>query len=140
MNFIETGCVNCHNGPMFSDYQLHVLTVPENPKLSLLDDGNGQFAFRTPTLRNLAMTAPYMHNGTFNTLEEVLNFYDEVNGGSQNPNIPSELRDPHLSQLALADDEENSIIAFLNSLNDYDFDDEIVEQVPSGLHPGGAID
>src|SRR5690606_41471069 len=47
--------------------------------------GDGRFRFRTPTLRNVALTAPYMHNGTLPTLEEVLRFYDE--GRSRNPNV-----------------------------------------------------
>ncbi len=140
MNFIETGCANCHGGPMFSDFELHVLTVPENGKLPLIDDGDGTFAFRTPTLRNLDVTAPYMHNGVFSTLEEVLEFYDDAVDESQNPNIPSERRDEKLRQLELNDDELSSIVAFLRSLNDNDFDAEIVKEVPSGLNPGGNID
>jgi len=140
INFMEVGCINCHNGPMFSDYQLHVLTVPENPKLDAPDEGDGTFAFRTPSLRNLGLTAPYMHNGAFNSLEEVLEFYDGVNGDSQNQNIKSENRDTFLSQLNLPDDKEASIIAFLNSLNDENFDKEILKEVPSKLPPGGNIE
>ena len=140
MNFIETGCANCHSGPMFSDFELHVLTVPENDKLNLLDDGDGSFAFRTPTLRNLDITPPYMHNGVFATLEEVLEFYDEATEESQNPNVSSGQRDEKLRQLQVDDDEVSSIIAFLRSLNDNDFDAEIIKAVPSGLNPGGNID
>ena len=123
----------------FSDYEMHVLTVPENDKLKILDKGNGDFAFRTPTLRNLGMTAPYMHNGVFETLEDVLQFYDDVDEDSQNPNIPSALRDEKLRQLQLSDDKVASIIAFLDSLNDKNFDTEILKEVPSGLPPGGNI-
>ena len=71
--FIAMNCTACHGGPMFSDYELHDLGTP--------DDGvnyngvNGQF--RTPTLRNLSLTGPYFHNGTFTTLEEAVNFYDD---------------------------------------------------------------
>jgi len=140
MNFIETGCANCHGGPMFSDFELHVLTVPDNDKLNILDDGDGSFAFRTPTLRNLDITSPYMHNGVFSTLEEVLEFYDEAADASQNPNVSSAQRDKKLRQLQLNDDEVSSIIAFLRSLNDNDFDAEIIKAVPSGLNPGGNID
>jgi len=140
INFMEAGCINCHNGPMFSDYQLHVLTVPENPKLDAPDRGDGTFAFRTPSLRNVGLTAPYMHNGSFSTLEEVLNFYDEANEDSQNPNVPSADRDILLSKLNLPDDTEASIIAFLNSLTDEDFDKEILQEVPSRLQPGGNIE
>jgi cytochrome c peroxidase len=79
--FQVMGCVNCHAGPMFSDYQLHVLGVPENGKLTAPDTGaDDRYAFRTPTLRNLAYTAPYMHDGVFASLDAVLNFYNQVGG------------------------------------------------------------
>lgn len=140
INFSEVGCANCHNGPMFSDFELHVLTVPENEKLNAPDIGSGEFAFRTPSLRNLNLTAPYMHNGVFSTLDEVLEFYDDVDEESQNPNIESNKRAEKLRQLDLPDDKVASIIAFLNSLNDETFDKDIIARVPSNLKPGGNID
>jgi len=140
INFSEVGCAGCHNGPMFSDFELHVLTVPENGKLNIPDTGNGEFAFRTPTLRNLELTAPYMHNGIFNTLEEVMEFYDDLIDESQNPNIESGERADKLRQLDIPDDNVASIIAFLNTLNDENFDKEIPNRVPSNLNPGGNID
>ncbi len=78
--FERVGCSECHNGPMFSDYKLHVLGVPDNRKLAKSDNGipdNGKransdsdnldtpYAFRTASLRNLRFTAPYMHSGVF---------------------------------------------------------------------------
>ena len=77
--FDRAGCANCHSGPMFSDFEPHVLGVPDNAKLAQSDAGvAGGYAFRTPSLRNLRYTAPYMHNGAFSTLNDVLRFY---NGG-----------------------------------------------------------
>ena len=140
MNFIEAGCAECHSGPMFSDFELHVLTVPENDKLNEIDFGDGNFAFRTPTLRNLSSTAPYMHNGVFQTLEEVLEFYDEVDDSSQNPHIPSSARAEELGRLDLPDDQVSSIIAFIKALDDPHFDKSIPAQVPSQLKPGGNIE
>ena len=142
MNFIDVGCANCHNGPMFSDYEMHTLSVPENNKLTTPDDGNGDFAFRTPTLRNLGITAPYMHNGVFETLEEVLNFYEDISlgEGNENPNVPDNGLDEKLADLQLGDEEIASIIAFLNTLNDNNFDAQIPTEVPSGLNPGGNIE
>ena len=68
--FQSIGCVNCHSGPMFSDFTTHVLAVPDNPKLPESDSGvNKTYAFRTPSLRNLGATAPYMHNGVFTSLD-----------------------------------------------------------------------
>src|SRR5690606_17410832 len=68
--FKSVGCINCRSDPMFSDYKLHVLGVPDNPKLPAPDGGlEGSFAYRTATLRNLRFTAPYMHNGSFQNLK-----------------------------------------------------------------------
>ena len=51
--FIEVGCANCHSGPMFSDFELHTLSVPDHPLVN--DDGaTGAFDFRTPSLRKLS--------------------------------------------------------------------------------------
>ncbi len=67
---------------MFSDFATHVLAVPDNSKLPESDSGaNKTYAFRTPSLRNLSVTAPYMHNGAFATLPEVVNFYQRVSRG-----------------------------------------------------------
>ena len=83
--FDAAGCDRCHRGRMFSNYNLHAEGVEENPLLAVADTGAGRFRFRTPTLRNVALTAPYMHNGMLATLDDVLRFYD--NGRSENPNV-----------------------------------------------------
>lgn len=140
LSFVEVGCANCHGGSMFSNFKLHVLTVPENEKLSSLDKGDGTFAFRTPSLRNVELTPPYMHNGIFNSLEEVMEFYDDVDEASQNRFIANGERDILLNDLNIPDDKVAGIIAFLKALSDEEFDKEILEEVPSGLNPGGAID
>jgi cytochrome c peroxidase len=73
--FIKTGCVKCHNGPMFSDFKVHVIGIPDNEKLGQPDAGTDQtYAFRTPSLRNLRYTDPYMHSGKLRTVEQVLEF------------------------------------------------------------------
>ncbi|HKT81953.1 MAG TPA: cytochrome c peroxidase [Vicinamibacterales bacterium] len=84
--FQSIGCINCHNGPMFSDYKPHVLGVPDNRKLLESDTGvNQTYAFRTASLRNLTETPPYMHSGVFQTLPQVLNFYQRISGGRGGP-------------------------------------------------------
>ena len=70
---------------MFSDFDLRAEGVRENPRLAEPDGGARRFRFGKPTLRNVALTAPYMHNGMLATLEDVLRFYD--NGRSENPNV-----------------------------------------------------
>jgi cytochrome c peroxidase len=153
--FDEVGCDRCHDGPMFSDFDHHAEGVAEHPQLAQPDVGAGRFRFRTPSLRNVALTAPYMHNGVLATLQDVLRFYD--NGRSENPNV-SNVRDGDRGrdrgrsgdgiarvsgQFRRVDDMSESemadIIAFLNALTDTNFDRTIPARVPSGLPPGGRI-
>ncbi len=137
--FDRVGCANCHSGPMFSDFKPHVLGVPDNAKLSASDAGiAGNYAFRTPSLRNLRSTGPYMHNGAFQTLQEVLGFYRTGRRRPQNSNVRSDQLDPLLAQVNVGRGRFD-ILAFLNALNDDGFDKEIPSRVPSGLRPGGNI-
>ncbi len=137
--FQAVGCDDCHSGPMLSDYELHTLGVREGNNATP-DRGAGSFNFRTQSLRNLASTAPYMHNGTFNTLQQVLDFYDDNNNNSQNNNVANNQLDPELRNLGnINGGQRADIIAFLNSLNDNDFDRSVPVTVPSGLNPGGDI-
>jgi len=141
--FQRVGCINCHHGPMFSDYQLHVLGVPDNPQLRVSDAGVDQtYAFRTASLRNLTYTAPYMHSGVFHSLRDVLDFYDDVSGRrgrARNVRVSREQLDPLLRQLRDPDDRAGDLIAFLEALSDESFDRTIPPRVPSGLKPGGNI-
>ncbi len=138
--FKRVGCAECHKGPMLSDYKLHVLAVPENEKLSFVDSALGDFKFRTPTLRNLRLTAPYMHNGTLNSLQEVLEFYEDIAGSKfKNPNISPEKTDTLIRRMTIKTKDIHPILSFLNSLNSDDFDKKKPQQVPSGLSVGGDI-
>ena len=139
--FINEGCAVCHSGSMFSDYQAHVLSVPDNAKLAASDAGvNGTYAFRTPSLRNVSLTAPYMHNGTFQTLAQVVNFYDRIgDGNSQNPHVARQQLDANVRRINLRNNEQAQIVAFLNALTDTNFDKSIPVSVPSKLSPGGTI-
>lgn len=140
--FRSVGCVNCHNGPMFSDYKPHVIGAPDNNKLKEIDRGiQDTFAFRTPTLRNLRFTAPYMHNGSLNSLQRVLEFYEDIaNGKERNKNVTKDMFDPLVDELKLTVKEMSLIISFLNTLNDENFDKEPPKSVPSGLPVGGNIE
>jgi len=139
--FERVGCIKCHNGPMFSDYKLHVMGVPDNPALPASDDGAEKtYAFRTASLRNLTSTAPYEHNGMFRTLSAVVGFYEDASGGrSRNPNVSSEKLDPLVRELGEFDEEDVDLVAFLRALSDDSFDKTIPERVPSGLPVGGRI-
>jgi cytochrome c peroxidase len=152
--FDDADCTECHDGPVLSDFDLHAEGVAENAKLATPDTGDGRFRFRTPSLRNVALTAPYMHNGSLATLEDVLRFYDR--GRSENANVLDRLardrdrNDNDTRNLARLDNdfrgvndmteqEMQDIIAFLESLTDPDFDRTVPPRVPSGLPPGGRI-
>jgi cytochrome c peroxidase len=145
--FARIGCANCHSGPMFSDYQTHVLGVPDNSKLADSDAGvAGAYAFRTPSLRNVALTAPYMHSGVFRSLDDVIEFYDDVQGRGRrggrnavrNANVGREDLDPLLRRLNLGGGRRD-LVAFLEALTDTSFDRTIPDAVPSGLPVGGLI-
>ena len=143
--FQSAGCVNCHGGPMFSDFTAHILGVPDNPKLPAPDTGvNETYAFRTPSLRNLSATAPYMHNGMFATLPEVLDFYQRISRGGRNGRLLNgavnrEQIDPLARRLNMRGRGQRDLIAFLRALDDPDFDRTIPERVPSGLSVGGRL-
>jgi cytochrome c peroxidase len=148
--FESVGCVNCHDGPMFSDFTSHVLGVPDNPKLPESDPGvNNRYAFRTASLRNLTATAPYMHNGIFSSLPEVINFYRRINrGGGRrgdpdgrglNPHVTRDQIDPLALQLNMRGGGQADLIAFLRALDDPGFDKSIPQRVPSGLPVGGRL-
>ena len=109
----RANCVACHVGPTFSDEKLHNTGVSWGADdagrygVTALDGDRG--AFKTPSLRNVALTAPYMHDGSLATLEDVIDFY--VGGGTANPNL-----DPEISPLNLTMEEKRKLIALLRSL------------------------
>ena len=147
------GCTLCHNGPMFSDYKLHVLGVSDNSKLGDYDPGADQrYAFRTPSLRNLAYTGPYMHSGLIADLGSAVGFYKSVGGAAgllvhfDKPRVVSgqlvlgspvgrDALDPLLREVTV-NSELDDIVAFLGTLNGT-FDRTMPARVPSGLRPGG---
>lgn len=129
--FEEAGCIQCHGGPLFSDYKLHFIGVVESGQVT-------RRPFRTPTLRNLNHTAPYMHNGSQRTLRDVLVFYEALgdavsetlDGGDTSAAIPL---DPLLKHLNLGADDFPALEAFLDTLNSKEFPQHIPKTVPSGL-------
>jgi cytochrome c peroxidase len=104
-------CGECHSGPNFSDELFHTLGLAG-------DAGRGgvtkapadDAAFKTPTLREVAKTAPYMHDGSLATLEEVVDYYDR--GGTPHPNLS-----PKMTKLGLSAQERTDLVAFLRALS-----------------------
>lgn len=132
--FDAQGCTGCHKGPMLSDYQLHVIGAPDHPALGTRDTGaDGRFAFRTPSLRNLAHTAPYFHSGRFDHLDTAVGLYRRF------PVAGSPVGRDRLDPLVLQVNLESGmydIAEFLGTLNGT-FDRSVPPRVPSGLPPGG---
>ncbi|WP_026628935.1 cytochrome-c peroxidase [Dyadobacter alkalitolerans] len=137
--FLKTGCAKCHSGPMLSDYKLHTLGVPDSQNRKETDAGaNNDYAFRTPSLRNLRYTGPYMHSGKFATLEQVLQFYEDIAGGKiPNPNVKPSQIDTLAADMNVNFRDISRIVEFLNALNDDNFDKSVPERVPSGLPASG---
>lgn len=141
---LKTRCFECHNLPTFANPDFKVIGVPDLPNLKP-DSGRAEVlpasseqeksifirAFKVPTLRNVALTAPYMHNGIFTTLEEVIDFYANGGGpgrGLQLPNIDDKIR-----KFDLSANEKQDLIAFLHALTDESAKPQIPAAVPSGL-------
>lgn len=101
-------CTACHFGPNFSDDRLHNTGVAWREG-KFTDIGAGQGNFKTPTLREVARTAPYMHDGSLATLEQVIDFYSD--GGRTNPRL-----DPEIRRLNLSSEEKRMLTVFLRSL------------------------
>jgi cytochrome c peroxidase len=115
----KAGCSSCHIPPLFTDNRFHALGVPQAGPLAedlgrfaVTGDESDRGAFRTPTLRNLTLTAPYMHDGVFSTLDEVVAFYDT--GGGAVPGRSG----PEIGPLHLNERERTALVAYLESLTD----------------------
>ena len=105
----KANCVACHIGPNFTDERLHNTGVAWRDG-KLADPGAGEGNFKTPTLREVGRTAPYMHDGSLATLEDVIDYYDR--GGARNPKLDAELRPLHFSA-----EEKADLAFFLRSLS-----------------------
>jgi cytochrome c peroxidase len=108
-------CRMCHGGPMFSDQGFHNLGVgmdrpqPDIGREAVTKVARDRGRFKTPGLRNVALTWPYMHDGSVRTLIDVVEFYNR--GGVKNPTL-----DIFVMPLELTDDESRDLVAFLEAL------------------------
>jgi cytochrome c peroxidase len=130
--FGAAGCAGCHPGPLLTDFAFHNTGVPSagvNALMGTVDLGAGRFddltqdppaavdepadyaKFKTPQLRMVAITGPYMHNGGLETLEEVVQFYNSGGG----PDLSGQgSKDPLIVPLGLTGAEEQALVAFLS--------------------------
>jgi cytochrome c peroxidase len=110
-------CARCHAGALLTDESFHNTgiawrTAPpaDSGRARVTGRSTDIGAFKTPTLRQIGQTAPYMHDGSLGTLEEVIEFYDR--GGHPNPYLDSELR-----PIGLSGSDKKALLAFLRSLD-----------------------
>jgi cytochrome c peroxidase len=136
----KTRCNECHGIPTFANRDFKVIGVPDpkdgpadvaKPEAERGRGGGPNGAFKIPTLRNIALTAPYMHNGAFETLEEVLDFY--AGGGGRGLGLDVPLQDDKIRKFALTPQEKADLIAFLLALTDESALPQVPKRVPSGL-------
>lgn len=132
-------CGTCHFAPVFNglvppwynENESEVLGVPENPdaKVVTIDKDQGRamglwkekvdffvHSFKTPTVRNVELTAPYMHNGSYTTLEKVVDFYNK--GGGRGLGLVVEHQTLPFDKLDLTEKEQAAIVLFMKSLTD----------------------
>src|SRR5689334_13536925 len=107
----KAACVACHNGWRFTDDQFHDIgtTTTDEGRGKAAKDETLKFAFKTPTLRSVALRPPYMHNASLATLDEVMRHYEK--GGIDRPS-----RSPLLVQIQLSDAERRDLVAFMEAL------------------------
>jgi cytochrome c peroxidase len=110
-------CTACHVGPNFTDEQFHNTGVSwrdgrilDEGRFAISSNPRDHGAFKTPTLREIARTAPYMHDGSMATLEAVIDFYSD--GGHPNASLDSEIRPRNFTPA-----EKRALVEFLTSLN-----------------------
>jgi len=121
MEVFRTHCSSCHKEPLFTDfsYRSNGLTpsaVNDSGRAHITHDPADLYRFKVPSLRNLRYSPPYMHDGRFNTLDEVLDHY----AGGIDRSMPT--LDPALQAgIQLTTEERSNLLAFLNTLNDETF-------------------
>src|SRR5690606_10782263 len=105
---------------------------PDRGRVEVINAPDAEYGFRTPGLRNIALTAPYMHNGSLATLEEVIEFYED-GGGAEAGGVDVQV-DEKLRGFDLTEQQRSDLIAFLYALTDEPSELlEVPDSVPSGL-------
>ena len=131
-------CFECHGLPTFANRDFKIIGVPEaDPavpdygRFEVTKGEGNKYGFKVPTLRNAALNAPYMHNGKFKTLEEVLDFY--AAGGGPGVGFKEPKVDDKIHSYTITSEEKQDLIAFLCSLTDESNLPQFPARVPSGL-------
>lgn len=116
-------CFHCHGSTLFTDYQFKnnglELDANELGRMAVTGNAADRGKFKTPSLRNIAVTAPYMHDGRFQTLEEVVEHYN--NGVQRSATLDPNLAKHPEGGLQLTPEEKRALVAFLKTLTDEEF-------------------
>lgn len=116
----KINCASCHAGPLFTNQLCENNALPPDPELNdigrmkITHSRSDSLKFRVPTLRNIAVSGPYMHDGRFNTLDEVLDHYVAA---SQSPGTTTK----SIKAIRLSAQDKKDVIAFLQTLTDKEF-------------------
>ncbi|MBO9614264.1 MAG: cytochrome-c peroxidase [Dyadobacter sp.] len=132
LSIFKQKCASCHAGELFTDQKfrnngLVPNRINDQGRYNITLNAEDRLKFKVPSLRNVGLTAPYMHDGRFTTLEQVLDHYANDKPGSKDSIYVSPTLDPLLNVagqkrgISLTSAEKQSIIAFLKTLNDDDF-------------------
>lgn len=140
-------CAECHTPPLFTNQQIAVIGVAESAGVefdrgaeTVFNNPSWRGGFKVPSLRNVAHTAPYMHNGQFKNLRDASEFYTLGRGHA----LTAEQKQAmvlhwHIWEPNLSAQELDRLVDFLNTLSDESFSPPIPTQVPSGLSPIGRL-
>ena len=116
-------CFHCHGGALFSDHQFHNNGLDAVPldlgRFLVTTNAGDRGKFSTPSLRNIALTAPYMHDGRFKTLEEVVEHYST--GLKRSATLDPNLAKHPDGGVRLMVEDQRALVAFLNTLTDEKF-------------------
>ncbi|MBD2701263.1 cytochrome-c peroxidase [Spirosoma sp. BT702] len=123
---VERKCSGCHPEPLFTDFSFRnnglASTVNDDPgQYGITLNNEDRYKFKVPTLRNVAVTAPYMHDGRFTTLEEVVAHYTGVEHGETLDHLLKRDRETGILGISLTPTEQADIVAFLRTLTDDSF-------------------
>lgn len=167
----KAGCSNCHSGWFQTDHKFHSIALPQigpgkaarfenhardDGRLRVTGNAEDAFAFRTPSLRNVTLTAPYGHNGAYAELEDIVRHHldpvaslrnysikltklpafpgsEDHKAMSDSPHVDAIAQSNSLPKISLTDQEIDYLLSFLESLEDPAVRLGVPDQVPSGL-------
>lgn len=118
MELFQEHCDGCHSEPVFQNTWMQAANIGLSEDYT--DEGMGEGHFKIPSLRNVELTAPYMHDGSFNTLEEVVDHYNS--GIKAHPSLDWQLRGPDGVQpkrMNMSEEDKAALVAFLRTLTDW---------------------